>query len=178
VAQIRSFNDPLPPLLYWDASFIVNFVYEGGLYHRQTADFMARLDASDTISFFSTLTLDEVYFILLQVAIERDHGPRSFWRVYNADPVIVPHLDALDELTEEWITHPRLRIVAADPALSLDALANMRHYHLLPRDAFHLAMMRQYGITDLVTLDADFLAVPDLTLFTCVPTILAQAATP
>jgi predicted nucleic acid-binding protein len=118
-------------------------------------------------------------FNLLQVTIERDHGPRSFWRVYNADPaVIVPHLDALDELTEEWITHPRLRIVAADPSLSLDALANMRRYHLLPRDAFHLAMMRQYSITDLVTLDADFLAVPDLTLFTCVPAMLAQAAKP
>lgn len=72
MAQVCS-TIPLPPLPYRDASFIVNFVHAGGLYHRQTADFMARLDASDTISFFSTLTLDEVYFILLQVTIERDH---------------------------------------------------------------------------------------------------------
>lgn len=177
MAQIRSFGDPLPSVVYWDTNFIVNFVYEGSLFHQQTVDFLARLDASSTISYFSTLTLDEVYFILLQVSIERDHGPRSFWRTYQANPaIIVPYLDVLDELTEEWLTHPRLRVVAAEPTLSLDVLANMRRYRLLPRDSFHLAMMRQHGVGTLVTLDADFLAVPDLTVFTCVPSMLKQAA--
>jgi predicted nucleic acid-binding protein len=52
----------------------------------------------------------------------------------------------------------------------------MRAFHFLPRDAYHLATMRHHGIDSLVTLDADFVVVPDIEIFTCNPTILQQKA--
>jgi len=55
-----------------------------------------------------------------------------------------------------------------------DFLEFMERYHLLPRDAYHLAIMNHYGIPHIVTMDADFLVVPDLVIYTCVPSILAQ----
>jgi predicted nucleic acid-binding protein len=45
----------------------------------------------------------------------------------------------------------------------------------LPRDAYHLATMRHYGLDSIVTLDADFLPIPDIRIFTCAPAILRQA---
>jgi predicted nucleic acid-binding protein len=173
IPKVVSFDDFLPPTLYWDASFVINFAYPAARYHRPARAYLDRLNAAHTISYLSTLTFDEVYFILLEARIAEDHPGRKFWRIYNADhAAIVPYLDELQALAEELYTHPQVRVVAADPALVTDAVENMRCYHLLPRDAFHLAIMRHHDIINLATMDADFLAVPDLILHTCVPTLL------
>jgi hypothetical protein len=47
-------------------------------------------------------------------------------------------------------------------------------FHFLPRDAYHLAIMRHYGLDSIVTQDADFLPVPDIQICTCAPAILQQ----
>lgn len=177
VNRIHSFTDPLPPVLYWDASFVVNFAYDAARYFEECADFLARLDTTQTISYVSTLTMDESCFILLQLKVEEDHQPTGFWEAYNADPsVIEPYMDTLQELIEEIYTHPRIRLVGTEPLSALESLAHMRTFHFLPRDAYHLATMRHYGIGHLVTLDADFVIVPDLHIYTCVPSILLRQA--
>ena len=177
--RICDFEDFLPAALYWDANFVVNFAHEAAVYHQPAADFLRRLEEGHTVSYVSTLTLDEVYFILLQANIERDHTPRPFWRVYNSSPAAIePYIEALEDLTEELYTHPRVHILAAQAALSFDALTAMRRHHLLPRDAYHLAIMRHHNILNLVTLDADFLRVPNIVIHTCVPAILAQGNSP
>ena len=53
-------------------------------------------------------------------------------------------------------------------------LAYLRAFPFLPRDAFPLAIMRHEGIEHLVTLDTDFLTMPDLHIYPCRPTILRQ----
>lgn len=72
--RIHSFTDPLPPTLYWDASFVVNFSYEAARYFQQCADFLARLDERSTISYVSTLAMDEACFVLLQLKGDRGQG--------------------------------------------------------------------------------------------------------
>lgn len=179
VNRIHRFTDPLPPVLYWDASFVVNFAYDAARYFQECADFLTRLDTTQTVSYVSTLGMDEVCFILLQLKVEEDHQPAGFWDAYNADPgVIEPYMDELQELVEEIYTHPRIRLVGTEPPFALESLVHMRAFHFLPRDAFHLATMRHYGIDRLVTLDADFLAVPDLHIYICVPSILHRASQP
>ena len=54
------------------------------------------------------------------------------------------------------------------------ALQYMEDYSLLPRDALHLSTMIPYNIDDIVITDDDFVAIPDLRLYTCNPKILAQ----
>lgn len=174
--RIRSFAAPLPHILYWDASFVVNFAYEAARYFSECANFLARLDESQVTSYVSTLTMDEACFVLLQLKVEEDHKPIKFWNVYNADPgVIERYMDELQDLTEEIYTHPRIRLVGTESSFALEALAHMRAFHFLPRDAYHLATMFHYGIDSIVTLDADFLAVSEINVYTCAPAILAQA---
>jgi predicted nucleic acid-binding protein len=98
-----------------------------------------------------------------------------FWDAYRADPrVIEPHINELQALVEGIHSHPRIVLVGTEPLFALEALAHMRTFHFLPRDAYHLATMHHYGIESLVTLDADFLAAPDIRIYTCVPSILGH----
>jgi hypothetical protein len=49
-AQVFDFDAPLPPLLYWDASFLVHATYPAGRYHRKCYAFLERLSsARDTL---------------------------------------------------------------------------------------------------------------------------------
>ena len=173
--RIHNFSDPLPSTLYWDASFIVNFSYEAARYFQQCADFLTRLDEHTTTSYVSTLAMDEACFVLLQLKIEEEHHPAQFWDVYNADPSVVErYIEDLQKVTEEIGTHPRIKLIETEPVFAFESLSYMRTFHFLPRDAYHLATMRHHGIDCLVTMDADFVAVPDIELFTCNPAILQQ----
>jgi len=166
-------------VLYWDASFIVTFAYPAARYFQECADLLTRLDTAPTTSYVSTLALDEACFVLLRLKVEEDHSSGRFWDAYHADPrVTEPYINELQELVEGIYTHPRIRLVGTEPLLALESLAYMRTFHFLSRDAYHLATMRHYGIESIVTLDADFLAVPDLHIYTCVRSILRQATQP
>ena len=174
-ASVHSFNDPLPSRLYWDASFIVNFVYEAARYFEQCADFLGRLDEHATISYVSTLAMDEVCFVLLQLQIEEDHHPARFWDVYNANTSVIEcYIDDLQELTEAIDAHPRIRLIGTEPIFAFESLSYMRKWCFLPRDAYHLAAMRYHDLDSIVTLDDDFVAIPDIEIFTCNPSILQR----
>lgn len=123
--------------------------------------------------------MDEALFVLFQLKVEEDHHPQRFWTVYNQNPSVIElYMDELQELTEEIYTHPRTQVVGTEPGFMLETIEHMRDYHFLPRDAYHLATMRHYGVRSIVTTDSDFLPVPDLDIYTCVPAILQQAGAP
>lgn len=172
-AQVIDFHAPLAPFLYWDANFIVNSIYPAGNWHAECAAFMTRLEESDTLSFVSTLALDEAWFTLLQLQIAADHPDRSFWRVVNSNPKIVAkYVNRLEQITNDIYNASKIRIVTVGTHTPRLALNNMRDFYLLPRDALHLATMRQYKLAHLITTDADFLPVRDLSIYTCNPTLL------
>lgn len=172
-ATILDFAAPLPPLIYWDASFIVNFGHAASPFHSDCSSFAKRLKTSSTFSFVSSLALDETWFALLQVFVQRDYPSRNFWRVYESNhKVIAPYLDELQSFTQELYDDPQIRIIGTRRNSPLEALQNMRQFHLLPRDAMHLAIMRQHQIPAIATLDADFQFVEGIEIFTCNPNLL------
>lgn len=86
-ALIFDFDAQLPRQLYWDASFLVHATYPAGRYHRECYEFLERLsDAEDTLSYVSTLALDEVVFTLIQLRVAEDHPERGFWDIYRENP--------------------------------------------------------------------------------------------
>lgn len=176
--MILDYNAPLPATIYWDASFIVNFSHADSAFHAESIAFLTRLKESATLSFVSTLALDEAWFAILQAFVSRDYAPRKFWKVYEQDPkIILPYLDRLDVLTNDLYDQPQIRVVGTHRRSPLDALKNMRQFYFLPRDAMHLAVMRQHKITSIVTTDADFQAVAGITVYTCNSSQLAHPST-
>jgi predicted nucleic acid-binding protein len=175
-ARVFDFDAELPDKLYWDASFLVHATYPGGRYHQQCYAFLDRLsDVEQTLSYVSTLALDETVFTLIQLKLAEDHPERAFWEVYREDPqAIRPYLSELRTLVERLSDDPRVQIVGQLSGSMLSALGYMEDYPLLPRDALHLTIMAQHGVDCVVTSDADFLPVDDLRIYTCNPRILAR----
>ena len=172
-ARVFDFASALPQTLYWDASFIVNSAHADARWHKECESFNAHLLQSQTISYVSTLALDESWFTLLQFMINDDYPDKSFWRVVNDDSsVIANYVDRLEKITEDFYANPQIRVVSIGSRAPRGALKNMREFDLLPRDAMHLAAMRQYKIEHIVTTDADFLPVSDISIFTCNPALL------
>jgi len=170
---VIDFNSALPTTLYWDSSFIINFAHADGQWHSECVAFGARLDDSETRSYVSTLALDESWFVLLQLMIKDDYPDKSFWRVVNENPrVIVNYIDRLEKISNDIYANPRVRVVTVGSSAPRLALNNMRDFYLLPRDALHLATMRQYKLAHLITTDADFLSARDLSIYTCNPALL------
>jgi predicted nucleic acid-binding protein len=175
-AQILAFDAALPRLLYWDASFLVHATYPAGRYHAECYGFLERLSsANDTLSYITTLALDETIFALLQLKVAEDHPDVGFWEVYRKDPgIVLSYLEELRALVDRLWIDPRIRIVGVEAEAIFGALEHMEVYSLLPRDALHLSTMARYGVDTIVTTDDDFVQVDDISLFTCNPRILAQ----
>ena len=175
-ALILDFEAPLPRRLYWDASFLVHATYPAGRYHQECYEFLERLsDAEVTLSYVSTLALDEVVFTLIQLKVAEDHPERGFWDVYRENPqVIQPYLGELHALVDRLSSDSRIQVTGAEPESISVALDYMICYSLLPRDALHLTTMARNGVDSIVTTDDDFLPVDELRIYTCNPRILSQ----
>jgi predicted nucleic acid-binding protein len=175
-ALISDFDAPLPGPLYWDASFLVHATYPAGRYHRECYAFLERLgSAGDTLSYISTLALDEMVFTLIRLKVVEDHPGRGFWEVYREEHrVIQPYLGELRVLVDRLSIDPRIRLVGTEREDVSAAMEYMDRYACLPRDAMHLAVMTRLGIDSMVTTDDGFLPVDGLCLFTCNPRILSQ----
>ena len=175
-ALILDFHAPLPKRLYWDASFLVHATYPASRYHQECYEFLDRLNGAEaTRSYVSTLALDEAIFALVRLKVAEDHPDRGFWDVYRENPhVIQPHLPELRALVDRLYSGARIQVAGTEPGFVPRALNDMEDYALLPRDALHLATMSRYDVDHMVTIDADFLSVDGLRIYTCNPKILSQ----
>ncbi len=176
-ALLFDFNAPLPRRLYWDASFLVHTAYPGGRYHMACYHFLERLNSAEgTLSYVSTMTLDEALFALLRAKVGEKYPNQGFWDVYRSSPqVLQPYLGELRLWMQQLYADSRIQIVALDVNCMFQALDAMESYALLPRDALHLTVMQSLQVNSIVTTDADFLPVDDLNIYTCNPRILTQA---
>jgi predicted nucleic acid-binding protein len=171
-ANIYSFQDPVPSRMYWDAGFIISFASKNSKYHEDCANFLKILEKGKVTCVVSTLALDESWFVILQAKIEEDFAPKSFWQVFNKDKeVIKGYIPDLERLTTNVYRQPYVEIIGIEPEWSFSVLENMSSYCFLPRDAYHLQAMYANRIENLVTLDEDFVAVPNINIYTCNPSI-------
>lgn len=175
-AQLFNFAAPLPGRLYWDASFLIHATYPAGRYHQECFALLDRLsNARGTVSYVSTLVLDETVFGLLQLKVAGHDPTRGFWGAYRDNPqVIQPFLPELRRLLDRLTSDPRIQIVGAGEMFVWKALDHMESYSLLPRDALHLTTMAEHAINSVVTTDADFLPINGLRIYTCNPKMLAS----
>ena len=80
------------------------------------------------------LTLDEVMWVMIKNKRE----------------------EALRETIEDIYATPNLTVKEVPASTPLDALTLMDQFHLKPRDAFHAAVMKSNGATEIASDDPDF----------------------
>ena len=172
---VFDFSAPLPDRLYWDSSFLVNVSFAAAKFHQPCADYYYRLKEAEAPVLLSNLVLDETWYILLKLEAEYLYEPQSFWDIYRQEPDrLQPILGTLRDFTQRLIHLPYVTLVGTEANAYEMALQTMERSLLLPRDAYHWALMQAHGLSAIATTDADFTRIPESTIYTCNETILAQ----
>lgn len=128
-------------MLYLDANVLIYPVLHTGPKSDAAADLLARVEAGKQPAATSSLTLDEVLWVVGKNA-GRD--------------VALRHAQLVLDM-------PHLRVLPVRDAEARAALDLMRaHRKLSPRDAIHAAAAIGAGIFTIVSDDADFDAVPEI----------------
>lgn len=143
-------KDDNPKIVYLDANFLVDwFIRKQPTLKKRARVLLARLLAQfDTLA-FSPLTVDESWKgIKEEIDSERVYP-------YSKDLIFAK----LENFTEKVLTHSKTEIVQLqDPHEGVRyALNFLKQFSLEPRDAFHLAIMKDNGIIFMVTRDNKFI---------------------
>lgn len=169
------FAASLPDRLYWDSSFLVNFAFTAAKFHKPCAAYYYRLKEEGVPVILSNLALDETWYILMKLETENLYHPRTFWEIYREEPTrLRPILRKMHDFAKRLIQLPHVTIVGTEAKVYETALESMERYLLLPRDAYHWAIMQGNGLTAIATTDADFTRIPGITIYTCNEKILAR----
>lgn len=169
------FLSPLPERIYWDSSFLVNIGFAAARFHQSCAAYYYRLQEAEVPVLLSNLTLDETWYILLKLESEYLYEPRTFWEIYRDEPgALRPILQKLRDFTQRLIQLPHITLIGTEARAYETALATMQVALLLPRDAFHWALMQTHALNAIATTDADFARLPESRIYTCNEHILAR----
>ncbi len=170
MATKRTFDDPLEPLIYWDTSFVIAAFVPPEAWHAECNAFRVRLDTEGTVSVVSEFVYDETAFIRLRDLLTPEAFARgiSWQALRRADPTaqqgVMSHVEFLRrELERQTIDLP------LTAAVRVRAFQLMNDFNLLPTDAYHIAAAFETGVTAFASLDADFLNVDGIIVYTCLP---------
>lgn len=75
-ANILDFNSKLLEIIFWDASFVLNFAIEGSKYFKGCVNFSKRMEKENITSILSNLTLDEIWYGLLRANLIKDFSDK------------------------------------------------------------------------------------------------------
>jgi len=170
--MIKRFTDPLPESIYLESSVICNVILTSGRFHKESADLMNRIRDEGVSCAISSLSLDEIWYMLIKNLVEEDRD-EFLIKAYKKDPKSI--LIARDHV--EKVTFDLLAINLEFLSIDLEIMLNAKDYlwqcSLLPRDAIHLAAALRYGIKAIATTDPDFANASELVgIYTCNPEIL------
>jgi len=163
VIQYQPYQISLPSEVYLDANFLID-VHLPTEKHLTACWFFHELKAKRVAVVTSPLAIDEALYKQWIIYYEIDHGPYSWKR--DADKRVARDIflsrraryrdklrnfcDSMEGLVSFiGYTVDALQIVKV-------ATVNIQQYNLLPRDAFHLAILQAACISAIVTNDRHF----------------------
>ena len=168
-ANILDFDAELPEVIFWDASFVLNFSIEGSKYFKKCANFAKRLEKENIPSIISNLALDEIWYGLLRANLIKDFSEGWINKLRENPAVISKYIPLLKKATRDLVLLPNVILIEVRTEMTLKALDYIEKYFFLPRDAIHLATMLSLGIKNIVTTDTDFIKVDGINVYTCNP---------
>ena len=165
-AEVRDFVDEIDDVIYWDSSFAIAHFFEQLPSHTECSNFVTRLMREGVLCVSSDLVHNEVAFFI-QRSYLSEHGARvgMHWReVHRRMPNALSAINALlrrvrNEL-EAMTFHLPMPANVRDDAYEL-----MERYHLLPTDAFHVAIALHHDVNAFASLDEDFARVDGIVVY-------------
>lgn len=135
---------------YLDSNFLIAYLIKGHDLHKRARLKFIDLAEKNGLLFLSPLVIDETWYKTKYILEKKENiGEKSFKDYYDN------FKDVMDLIEEKNF----IKIVQLKENLlegCLKALNIIKEYNLRPHDAFHLAIMRDNDIFNIVTLDSDF----------------------
>lgn len=136
-------------IIYLDANFLVDLSVrkEPELKKRARILFAEILKNFDILA-FSPLTIDETWKAI-KLEISQKHSSYAEYPIFSE----------LERFTENVLNYKKMRIIQfKNPAEGVrGAMVALRSYSMMPRDAFHLSLMRDNEISAIATRDDKFI---------------------
>ncbi|MFA0740741.1 MAG: hypothetical protein DFNUSKGM_000848 [Candidatus Fervidibacter sacchari] len=166
MAERRNFRDTLEPIIYLNSSFVIAHCDRGDPFHLECRDFFGRLQAEGTICVVSDFVYNEVAFYILRQALMRE--ARRTGQRWEDVLRVAPHVfqEAMNrvEIVRADLEQRTFALPVTETTRDL-AFTLMRQYNLLPTDAYHVAVALDAGVSALVSLDEDLLAVDGIIVY-------------
>jgi len=156
-------TDQLPPILYFDTSFIVNALVAGEFFHTECVDFIGRLAnlklKEQPYIVFSELLKTELRCAILSICIRNRFGKDTniFDRI-RANPELLKEFNSSAELAEKCLLGIMQRFtnwacMPINDKINERASKLVGSYRLGSYDAIHIATMEDWGVKDIVAFD-------------------------
>jgi predicted nucleic acid-binding protein len=168
VAERRNFLDALEPFIL-NSSFVIACWDDRDPFHLECQAFLNRLlKAEEIVCVVSDFTYNEVaFFILRQALIQEARRTGQRWEeVLRTNPHIFQAAMDEVELVKTELDRSTVYLPTSESAKDF-AFTLMRHYNLLPTDAYHIAVAVDASVNAFASLDEDLLAMDGIAVYTC-----------
>jgi len=156
-----------PKEVYPDANFLISFYVQKHQWHNKASTLLTELVSKNVEINISLLTMDEALYTLMYIFYEDKKGKGS-WKKDNPlkknPKICVQFHPELDKFVKKLWKLPGIKFIdIPKPAFDIlcGLLSNMSNEYLGPRDAFHLAIIKELGLNMILTNDSDFDKVND-----------------
>lgn len=140
--------------IFVDTNILTYHLLKDPIYGAICKQFIERVENGDIAGFVSPVVISETTYNFIKAYIVRKYGvkPGDVVSVLKAKPEIIREVDT-DKISELFEIFTMLSISDLEVAETYRAIKN---YNLLPNDAFHVAVMKKHGISNIATNDRDF----------------------
>lgn len=158
---------PIFDIVYPDTNFILKLMYKDDAKHSAAEALFTHLiyKNNKTKILLSTLVIDEFWGILLRQLFKKDNSRQISYSDLKGDKTVIPkYADKLREHTSRLFSSLLITPISISEELNNDALNNMIHFNLSPRDSYHLAAANSYHANAFISNDTDFESIESETI--------------
>ncbi len=138
--------------IFVDSNILTYHLLKDPIHGLTCKQFIERIENGDVAGFVSPVVISETIYNFIKAHIVRKYGlkPKDTVPLMKAKPEVIAEADIgrVSELFEIFNILP-----ISDVAEVYEAI---KRYALLPNDAFHVVVMKNYGIENIATNDRDF----------------------
>ncbi|MEA2074269.1 MAG: PIN domain-containing protein [Euryarchaeota archaeon] len=141
--------------VFIDANIFLYSAFQHPVLGNNCKDFLVRVEKGEIIGHTSDFVLNEVFHKLMiaEVVKKFEKTAKQAISLIKKKPEVIAELETI------WVEMGIIKsfnISILDGSLFPDFVEMSKKYWLMATDAFHVATMKRYGITNIATNDPDF----------------------
>jgi len=143
--------------VYVDTNVLYMYLRADAMHWPTIERFLQHVIRGEITAYVSVLTLDELYYRLL-LALIKEHPGRNPLDALRGDlpGVVLKYCDQISVTLRKFMGLPHITRLGVEAGDFEGMLENVAQFALLPRDAFHVTLMRRLGLVAIASDDMDF----------------------